>query len=87
MQNHRYVTLEAVQSPLENVGTLQKPMQMTTKAVDISSHDFLSSVGKGLYGRIVRRKRERYTGVVLSATNHFQVGTFMLLGLIDNVMK
>ena len=28
-----------------------------------------------------------YTGVVISTTNRFQVGTFMLFGLIDNVMK
>ena len=47
----------------------------------------ISSVGKGLYGRIIRRQGEGYTGVVISATNRFQVGTFMLLGLIDNVMK
>jgi len=29
-------------TPLENVGTLQKPMQITTKAVDTTSHKFLS---------------------------------------------
>jgi len=45
------------------------------------------SVGKGLCGRIIRRKGERFTGVVISATNRFQVGTFMRLGLIDNVVK
>ena len=36
-------------TPLENVGTLQKPMLMTNKAVDTTSNDFL------------RRKRVMWT--------------------------
>ena len=58
-------------------------MQMTN--MQCIQSVMISSVGKGLYGRFIRRQGERYTGAVISTTNRFQVGKFMLLGLIDNV--